>query len=796
MDECENYNYNSSSLGKVILKINQMCKKPTIEAGLCEQLDLFVEKLHESDKYLENGIFNVNFTEAALFVQSATELYSKKVDLLWDNILEYQKRMILYETKRDGQEIDKLEERINRFKRKKTKILTNQQMVDPVQSLFKESDLHEIDIERIDTVYQNWGIPREENQHRTGESDVFDIKQDTSHIDNLAIYDDEHDVLYDEPNITMKRWHGMNILRMIYNLYDKGLVNDMPKIITKIRTDVDLEYRFRLENDISPEVSTEKIDHELRDWVQSFILAKRANISHELECIRKKVCPVETIINLQRLPSLLVNKKLRRKSIMDYPPDITSSENSCNMIEDLVPEKSKPSEEMLPLLTMRLENLADKDTTDRKLSQDSGFCDMSSDELMAEDFEQENGPHELEPQCTLNVTQQNDDILKDLENLREIEKQGEKESVQEPENEPQVEKSNEEEGLEEEEINQIDVTIKEVVKSCQTERKKREKILVKSVKINEQEDNKRKIKEDNVLDTPLKRRKLSKKQIAKFSIPIKESKMSTFEKFYSLNYTAETNEGTVEEYESESDNEDTEVFLGFPHEEIEQYLQEKVYEKETSKDIEALQDSADNDANEVEHDEVPNINDDFEASQEDTEPAEVPELSVEPSTSKTKKKDPNMGPTNEDIAESRENVKKWKLSIMPQLKALKNAEFDIHKYGSQIMEPLEINEVKMFKDIVKEKSSAEVVRYFISSLQLANTYNIEIGGAQKAKLSNDTFKIKLLTKERYHEHLNDYEAPSEENFRERIQKIHKLQDVKENSSKTKQPPSKRQKVSN
>lgn len=68
-------------------------------------------------------------------------------------------------------------------------------------------------------------------------------------------------------------------------------------------------------------------------------------------------------------------------------------------------------------------------------------------------------------------------------------------------------------------------------------------------------------------------------------------------------------------------------------------------------------------------------------------------------------------------------------------------------------------------------SSAEVTRYFISSLQLANTNNIEICGVKSGALSNDTFEIKLLNRDRYHEHLNDYQAPSTESLRERLDRL-------------------------
>jgi len=62
----------------------------------------------------------------------------------------------------------------------------------------------------------------------------------------------------------------------------------------------------------------------------------------------------------------------------------------------------------------------------------------------------------------------------------------------------------------------------------------------------------------------------------------------------------------------------------------------------------------------------------------------------------------------------------------------------------------------------------------VSSLQLANTLNVEICGAKPGELSNDTFELKLLHKDRYHEHLQDYQAPSEEGLKEKLLKIKQI----------------------
>lgn len=121
--------------------------------------------------------------------------------------------------------------------------------------------------------------------------------------------------------------------------------------------------------------------------------------------------------------------------------------------------------------------------------------------------------------------------------------------------------------------------------------------------------------------------------------------------------------------------------------------------------------------------------------------------------------------------ESQSRVEEWRNTINPILRNLKEHDFDIHEYGSQIIDGMEINESKPFSSIVQGKMSAEVVRYFISSLQLANTNNIEICGAKPGKLSNDTYNIKLLSKDRFHEHLRDYVAPSVEMLGEKLERL-------------------------
>ncbi|KAK9875141.1 hypothetical protein WA026_005932 [Henosepilachna vigintioctopunctata] len=108
--EDEHVNSNSK-LGKLIIKVNNMQKKPLLDDSLSEVLDVFLQKLRQSEDFLINGIFQINFAEAALLLQSSAFIYCKKVDLLWDSINQCQKRMIAFDSEENKVELLRLEER-------------------------------------------------------------------------------------------------------------------------------------------------------------------------------------------------------------------------------------------------------------------------------------------------------------------------------------------------------------------------------------------------------------------------------------------------------------------------------------------------------------------------------------------------------------------------------------------------------------------------------------------------------------------------------------------------------------
>ncbi|XP_076175573.1 uncharacterized protein LOC143150894 isoform X2 [Ptiloglossa arizonensis] len=90
-----------------------------------------------------------------------------------------------------------------------------------------------------------------------------------------------------------------------------------------------------------------------------------------------------------------------------------------------------------------------------------------------------------------------------------------------------------------------------------------------------------------------------------------------------------------------------------------------------------------------------------------------------------------------------QTVAKWHASLQPKLSEAEiRPTFRIHDYTSRIIGTLQALDQKKinFDSVVHDKPACEVARYFLASLQLANTYNVEI----KTKNSGNSIEIALL----------------------------------------------------
>ncbi|XP_042212254.1 condensin-2 complex subunit H2-like isoform X2 [Homarus americanus] len=111
------------------------------------------------------------------------------------------------------------------------------------------------------------------------------------------------------------------------------------------------------------------------------------------------------------------------------------------------------------------------------------------------------------------------------------------------------------------------------------------------------------------------------------------------------------------------------------------------------------------------------------------------------------------------------HVNKWREAILPKLAEEEcRKEFDIHKYGSQVLSHFPDNGRKQtisFSEVIKGQDAREVSRHFLSCLMLANTYNIELSETEPGDLAMDCLELTLLSRVRHHEELEEYAAPSQ-----------------------------------
>jgi len=109
-------------------------------------------------------------------------------------------------------------------------------------------------------------------------------------------------------------------------------------------------------------------------------------------------------------------------------------------------------------------------------------------------------------------------------------------------------------------------------------------------------------------------------------------------------------------------------------------------------------------------------------------------------------------------SELAKRVDEWHQKIAPKLEAAEErSSFDIHEYGTKILNTFngEIGSKKQFAEIVAGEPREEVARYFLSSLMLANQYNVEISESEAGDLNTDCVQLQLLSLTRHHEEMDD-----------------------------------------
>lgn len=100
------------------------------------------------------------------------------------------------------------------------------------------------------------------------------------------------------------------------------------------------------------------------------------------------------------------------------------------------------------------------------------------------------------------------------------------------------------------------------------------------------------------------------------------------------------------------------------------------------------------------------------------------------------------------------NVREWTEFVNNKIDK-ESQVFNMYGYGTNILDSLSDDATPTkFASVVQEKSSSEIARYFVATLQLANTSNIELLLTKKGILNHD-LQLKLLNKERPNENLQN-----------------------------------------
>lgn len=109
-----------------------------------------------------------------------------------------------------------------------------------------------------------------------------------------------------------------------------------------------------------------------------------------------------------------------------------------------------------------------------------------------------------------------------------------------------------------------------------------------------------------------------------------------------------------------------------------------------------------------------------------------------------------------------EKVNRWHTHLKPILKeAHEKGHFEIHQYGTRVLESFQTDDIDVsFADVMQNKPEDSIARYFLSTLMLVNTGNVELTAMNtnpKRVSEPEELKLKLKTRVRQHESLEALE---------------------------------------
>ncbi|KAK5650264.1 hypothetical protein RI129_001293 [Pyrocoelia pectoralis] len=867
-----------SRLSHLTSKLNNMLKKPTLDTQLSETLDSFIAELSHNDHYLANGIVNIKFAEAGLFLENSSVLYGKRVDLLWDNALQYQMQLCAYNKSQEenAKEAEKITQRINQNKRKKVvqniveKLAFHGDLINDISRSNKVLETYSSLI-RNDNLSNTWkeiNKNKTVDNHSNGESSSHHESrpvQSTPCNDftcniNQNVYLDSGEKLASHSDLVMNRllpyigsfnkimeperiiggnnqdWLLQKYMKHIgvtyqkfwlerlgddFNLFQQrvhqidtllpseanavGLSN--LSVVNLIRLPEELMAEYAKNNDVHVRAmihdllvkerqssaarikkSSERFSeadsayHEMFNdtdsrsgsrpdiaFISQHSLVDSGTYDDELD-----MCNGETILNEETpiysgdiseaitcdttIPIASASTNLSQaqegnshEDIGNTRVDVVTMSNVTDTNQDnsIIPSVTTTQDDILNT------NIGGDNGTNNSVQDDSGTL------INPTDLSLNSGINDGDNLATDLNTVQDNAIASIVTNLESRECNSNivsnnlatfhnKTVALEDHKRSSVNKNS----------TPVSITVRSVIKPLPERSSKTQK---------------RKIVTD--LDngepslTPKRkcvpRTKWLKTVVALFGV---------FESFYVRHYMAEDGEEGHEMFDVENDHLTQQSLISLPV--GSGSTDAVVLDMRENENVDCISNNNYDMINDVTEDQIQNYTDELELQctlspiTSSVEPVNCDvrdnEINIPSGSSDLVNASTSSGYVSDMHSFSRTKaVSDWRSFIEPKLKELHKSEFDIHRYGGQIINAIPEGEMLPFNDLVCNQKSSEVCRYFLAALQLANTYNIELIAPQ-GKLANEALKVKLLTKERYHEHLDEYEAPSENDFRERM----------------------------
>lgn len=749
--------------GHLIMLLAAWAKKPSVEHDLSGTLLKFGERTLE----------NVDFIEAALLIQAAAELYAKKVDLICKSIHESQLRIVKSYTIINVEELQKIEKKMR--KRKLTQIDDQQKskrhkkrknwMLRPIFGEFFETIMPILENSPTTRIKE----PESSDMYHMEPEDVEPMRVALNSVlkwhdpEFVRKWDEEYAkafaarfipleeyiyrpfveqscyVAYESPDQIV---HWENTLMSDHNFYHEKKFKwyevfynkKDPKTMLDVTVWEDAAYNHRMANldakdicdllinyDKFDDTACEKfLGDRMREEYEAQIAAE--TIEHKIQ----RLCPYKAIIEINRIPQDVMQRHLdsqaaslvRHRNVQT--PSIESHLNrQAASQQATLPQAQEVAENFTVLVVSEPDNpnaeqeilvLPQSTPENTESLIESSRVPVESTDKTAADFapaDNDSGifsGSELSPQ---NITLNSDD---DSDNgPAKI-------------NETIVE-----------EVGTTGLTAQERRAVVVLDAKQKERCK-SPIKLRERKTRKPFTNDDCEVDKP-KRKKRFKLEVTT------TVNFEDYERFFCSNYNAETGEGIV-------------IPLPPPAEPQEKTPQADP-PQQTATPEEGLN-TEDNTAEEPTEDNT--------AEEPESQVTRIPKLPTGEIITPEIRRFMDIEATIAKNREDRRWYYDWESTIQAVLKEQQSSKYDIHEYGTRIVNLFpedEPGKIIMFKDMVKEQPKKEVIRNFMAALHLATSMNLEPSGTTPGKLCNETLAFKLLNKELHHETLMEFAAPSE-----------------------------------